>query len=151
LRLQDLTEILIHRNQRGAVEACWAHNPEDLPEIFKHCKQRGAVEACWAHNPEVAEIINHCQQRGAVEAFWAHNAEVGGSKPLAAALLYRRITTDTNFIFTRWAVLINYLNSGFTRNIKKTASSVAQWKRAGPITQRSVDRNRSLLPTIAAE
>uniref|UniRef100_A0A0M3IBV8 Transposase n=1 Tax=Ascaris lumbricoides TaxID=6252 RepID=A0A0M3IBV8_ASCLU len=30
----------------------------------------------------------------------------------------------------------------------RTRSSVAQWKRAGPITQRSVDRNHSLLPPL---
>ena len=29
------------------------------------------------------------------------------------------------------------------------ASRVAQWKRAGPITQRSVDRNHALLTTFA--
>uniref|UniRef100_A0A0K0DQE3 Uncharacterized protein n=1 Tax=Angiostrongylus cantonensis TaxID=6313 RepID=A0A0K0DQE3_ANGCA len=52
--------------QRGAVEACWAHNPEvggskplaanllTLHPLYSgsSTKQRGAVEACWAHNPE---------------------------------------------------------------------------------------------------
>ena len=32
--------------------------------------------------------------------------------------------------------------------VSNTDSRVAQWKRAGPITQRSVDRNYALLKTI---
>uniref|UniRef100_A0A0K0D806 SCP domain-containing protein n=1 Tax=Angiostrongylus cantonensis TaxID=6313 RepID=A0A0K0D806_ANGCA len=54
--------------QRGAVEACWAHNPEvggskslaanllTLHSLYSgsSTKQRGAVEACWAHNSEFA-------------------------------------------------------------------------------------------------
>ncbi|KAG8232998.1 hypothetical protein J437_LFUL013662, partial [Ladona fulva] len=56
------------------------------------------------------------KQSGAVEACWAHNPEVRGSKPRSAILF------------------ISFFNS-----------RVAQWKRAGPITQRSVDRNHALL------
>ena len=46
-------------------------------------------------------------------------------------------------------ILNNTLYRGFV-NIRDSfllanISSVAQWKRAGPITQRSVDRNHSLL------
>ncbi len=31
------------------------------------------------------------EQRGAVEACWAHNPEVGGSKPLAAKIVFAKL------------------------------------------------------------
>uniref|UniRef100_A0A0K0D8X8 Uncharacterized protein n=1 Tax=Angiostrongylus cantonensis TaxID=6313 RepID=A0A0K0D8X8_ANGCA len=75
-------------------------------------KQRGAVEACWAHNPEVggskplaANLLtlhslysgSSTKQRGAVEACWAHNPEVGGSKPLAANVFIWAFKRDRIF------------------------------------------------------
>uniref|UniRef100_A0A0M3I2F8 SCP domain-containing protein n=1 Tax=Ascaris lumbricoides TaxID=6252 RepID=A0A0M3I2F8_ASCLU len=62
----------------------------DTEHIKTLARQRGAAEACWAHNPEVggskppAAITIAFLTRGAAEACWAHNPEVGGSKPLAA-------------------------------------------------------------------
>ncbi|CAK8682874.1 unnamed protein product [Clavelina lepadiformis] len=69
-------------------------------------------------------LSNQClsiQQSGAAEACWAHNPEVDGSKPSSA---------------TYPAVMKASIHS---------VSRVAQRKRAGPITQRSMDRNHPLL------
>uniref|UniRef100_A0A0R3Q2W2 ELYS-bb domain-containing protein n=1 Tax=Angiostrongylus costaricensis TaxID=334426 RepID=A0A0R3Q2W2_ANGCS len=74
-------------------------------------KQRGAVEACWAHNPEVGgskplaanlltvrisivTLHSTSKEPGAVEACWAHNPEVGGSKPLAANIFITAYKED---------------------------------------------------------
>ncbi|KAK6747480.1 hypothetical protein RB195_000590 [Necator americanus] len=87
------------REQRGAVEACWAHNPEVGGSKPLAANRFSAPPCRWT-----ASLVNHCisassfgntkilssgipakrEQRGAVEACWAHNPEVGGSKPLAA-------------------------------------------------------------------
>ncbi|KAK7485955.1 hypothetical protein BaRGS_00022821, partial [Batillaria attramentaria] len=83
--------------QSGAVEACWAHNPEKRAQLstalrvkrstLTNVKQSGAVEACWAHNPEQKRAqlstalrvkrstLPNVKQSGAVEACWAHNPE----------------------------------------------------------------------------
>ncbi len=71
-----------------------------------------------------------------MEACWAHNPEVDGSKPSPATafcFLYHGLSTG--------ALIALLLGS----DVCVCASRVAQWKRAGPITQRSMDRNHPLL------
>ena len=76
------------------------------------------------------------KQSGAVEACWAHNPEVRGSKPRSAIV----------FLYSTIFVLMStILLNPDTSTASSIRSRVAQWKRAGPITQRSVDRNHALL------
>ena len=52
-------------------------------------------------------------------------------------------------IFMTYCIII-FIDEFITRTYL-SASRVAQWKRAGPITQRSVDRNHALLNVILNE
>ncbi|KAK6747482.1 hypothetical protein RB195_000592 [Necator americanus] len=87
------------REQRGAVEACWAHNPEVGGSKPLAANRFSAPPCRWItpliHLGMSASSFGNIkilssgipakrEQRGAVEACWAHNPEVGGSKPLAA-------------------------------------------------------------------
>ena len=101
-RILDLIDSL---QQSGAVEACWAHNPE-----FRGSKPRSASLAfgqswwlilrpavansalidrkTWKRRERILDLIDSLQQSGAVEACWAHNPEVRGSKPRSASLAF---------------------------------------------------------------
>ena len=81
----------LQQQQSGAVEACWAHNPE-----VRGSKPRSAIyffsftNFCSAlftrpkisHEKELSAVQQ--QQSGAVEVYWAHYPEVRGSKPRSA-------------------------------------------------------------------
>ena len=91
-----------------------------------------------------------------MEACWAHNPEVGRSK-LPPANFFSRISIEEDIETS--SSQVNGRESGkiyttLSRKNHNTSSRVlkipntsrmAQWKRAGPITQRSVDRNYLLL------
>ena len=66
------------------------------------------------------------------------NLRVKGSSPLLGAFFFlplqRKSSLFSFFSHQHWATYFFFHNS-----------SVAQWKRAGPITQRSMDRNHPLL------
>ena len=69
-----------------------------------------------------------------METCWAHNPDVRGSKPCSASIIFsEKINITFHYIFS------------FISSTNGQASRVAQWKRAGPITQMSVDRNHALL------
>ena len=90
----------LQQQQSGAVEACWAHNPE-----VRGSKPRSAKLSFYrfsstlfiipklSHQKELSPVQQ--QQSGSVEACWAHNPEVRGSKPRSAKLsfLYRFCST----------------------------------------------------------
>ena len=91
-----------------------------------------------------------------MEASWAHNPEVGRSKLPPANCLSRisvreEIKTLTSPVNEREYGKINTTLSQKNHNTRSrvlkipNTSRMAQWKRAGPITQRSVDRNYLLL------
>ena len=78
----------IQQQQSGAVETCWAHNPEvrgsklrsanfsfSFTNFAPHCLQDKKI----SRENELSPIQQ--QQSGAVEACWACNPEVRGSKP----------------------------------------------------------------------
>ena len=80
----------IQQQQSGAVEACWAHNPEVrgskprsamfffLLPIFTALFTRPKI----SHENELSSVQQ--QPSGAVEVYWAHYPEVRGSKPRSA-------------------------------------------------------------------
>ncbi|KAG8666348.1 hypothetical protein FPOAC2_11456 [Fusarium poae] len=80
------------------------------------------------------------KQLGAVEARRAHNPEVTGSKPVAAM-----VTIFLRFLSLFISHLFTESGGSYTlteRLFATTESSLAQWKRAGLITRRSLDRNQ---------
>ena len=91
-----------------------------------------------------------------MEACWAHNQEVGRSK-LPPVNFFSRISigegieTISSQINGRESGKIYTTLSQKNHNTRArvlkipSTSRMAQWKRAGPITQRSVDRNYLLL------
>ena len=90
-----------------------------------------------------------------MEACWAHNPEVGRSKLPPANFLSRisvreeiktlphKSTKENPAKFTLHCLRTTIQDLEFSENCK--ASRMARWKRAGPITQKSVDRNYLLL------
>ena len=91
------------------------------------------MEACWAHNPEVgrsklppAIFFPRLSERKGIESYLTNQHE--------------RIRRDLNY--TAAEEPQNPVDS-FHKNPE--ASRMAQWQRARPITQRSVDRNYLLL------
>ena len=91
-----------------------------------------------------------------MEACWAHKPEVGRSK-LPPANFFPRISerkeieTVTSQVNERESdkiyTTLSQKNHNTKSRVLKTHNTIrmAQWKRAGPITQRSVDRNYLLL------
>ena len=64
---------------------------------------------------------------------------------LITALLYHLQKNCVISVALQFTTTINYVNLSCNISGYNNKSRVAQWKRAGPITQRSVDRNHSLL------
>ena len=89
-----------------------------------------------------------------MEACWAHNPEVRGSKPRSAKFVLF-VMSGLYWFYTRLYKLhydkLKCVASALVKlkmiilQQQSAESRVAQWKRAGPITQRSVDRNHALL------
>ncbi|EDO32090.1 predicted protein [Nematostella vectensis] len=155
--------------QSGAVEACWAHNPEVRGS--KPCSARGRhwwfsgrILACHAGGPiflPKASMVSRVAQ-------WKRAGPITQrSEDRNLALLELNILENSSesaicsfmcFSSDYWGISSNGRHWWFSGRIlachaggpiflpkASMVSRVAQWKRAGPITQRSEDRNLALL------
>ena len=118
-----------------------------FPRRFESCSQRTFA---WNHFIFLGRVnfLSQVESRARLAQSVEHqtfNLRVKGSSPLLGA--YFSFSLISPFITLKSRIFASCWFS-FPLDI---SSSVAQWKRAGPITQRSMDRNHPLLTSFFME
>ena len=116
-----------------------------FPRRFESCSQRNFEP--WIFPSKIRESRFPLEARARLAQSVEHqtfNLRVKGSSPLLGASFFffaskDKVRTSVLWIFFLFGHQHRLLSFGYH------GSSVAQWKRAGPITQRSMDRNHPLL------
>ena len=112
------------------MEACWAHNPEVRGSKPRSAKSFSTLPTY--HILLEINIFGICYFNMCIYFCQAERLYANYSCLLFLTNVYDYI--EILHYIGEWKLIIGGLNS-----------RVAQWKRAGPITQRSVDRNHALL------
>ena len=134
--LHPLDAKLLRSCDGRVVKALDLKSNGNFPRRFESCSQRNFVPRIFLSKLRHSRILFGARARLAQSVeHQTFNLRVKGSSPLLGASFF--FTRHGTRVFIRVLVKIS-------RNICQK-SSVAQWKRAGPITQRSMDRNHSLL------
>ena len=120
----------------------WTWNPMGVSLAGSNPARSDFLHVSWKCHWLVTELsLIKCRVRARLAQSVEHqtfNLRVKGSSPLLGAFFFlplqRKSSLFSFFSHQHWATYFFFHNS-----------SVAQWKRAGPITQRSMDRNHPLL------